>query len=546
VTPIDRPGVAIAAILYLVTVLAIGVAASRRTRTPSDFWIAGRRLGLFVTGLATLSSAFSGFVFVGGPGLAYRLGIGSLWIVLPIGFTSGLLAWVVGSRLRALAGVREVFTVPDAIAERWRTPAVTALAALAVLCGSIAYLGLQVQAAGIVLQAIFGLTSPFAAMLLGAGVLAAYCMLGGMVAGVHTDVLQGLLMALVGVVVFAQALAVNGGPAAMIQAVSRAPEFGPTFLEPLGRVPASTAFATFFVFGIGVLGQPHVLHKFYMLRDPARMRYLPLVVAGGQALSVLLWCGVGLAVPALVARGLLAPLARPDEAAPAFLLGFAPDLVAGLAFACILAAITSNADSLVNVASAAVVRDLPRALGGRVGNELAWGRAASFGVTALAVCVAQLYGDLIAILGTFAFGLFGATLAPVMALGLHWRRVTAHAAGASILVGLVATLALELAQRSAVARGLPGLTGSFHPAATALAASFATLVVVTALTRSVPGREPLPEVARALDLDLDPARTGFATGPAPAMSGTLAPRAVAGPPGIRPRGVCRREEVDRP
>ena len=500
-TAVDRPWVVGAAILYLVTVLAIGVAARRKTRTPGDFWIAGRRLGLLVTGLATLSSAFSGFVFVGGPGLAYRLGIGSLWIVLPIGFTSGLLCWVVGARLRALAGVREVFTVPDAIAERWRTPSVTALAALAVLCGSIAYLGLQVQAVGIVLQAIFGLSSPLGAMLLGAGVLAAYCMLGGMVAGVHTDVLQGLLMALVGVVVFAQALAVNGGLAPMVSAVSRAPEFGPTFLEPLGRVPAATAFATFFVFGIGVLGQPHVLHKFYMLRDPAQMRYLPLVVAGGQALSVLLWCGVGLAVPALVARGVLEPIARPDDAAPAFLLGFAPDLVAGLAFACILAAITSNADSLVNVASAALVRDLPRALGARVENELARGRAASLAVTALAVGVAHLYGDLIAILGTFAFGLFGAALAPVMALGLHWRRVTARAAGASIFVGLAATLGLELASRAALAEGLPGLSWSFHPAATALAASFATLVVVTALTRTDPSREPHAAVARALDLD---------------------------------------------
>jgi Na+/proline symporter len=228
-----------------------------------------------------------------------------------------------------------------------------------------------------------------------------------------------------------------------------------------------------------------------MLRDPAQIRYIPLVVAAGQVLSVLLWCGVGLAVPALVARGLLDPLARPDDAAPVFLVGFASELVAGLAFACILAAITSNADSLVNVASAALVRDLPRALGRPVTRELAWGRAATLAVTALAVLVAHFHGDLIAILGTFAFGLFGASLAPVLALGLHWRRVTARAAGASVLVGLVATLGLELAARH-------GLSGEFHPAVTALAASFLTLVVGALVTRADETREPLPEVARAL------------------------------------------------
>jgi Na+/proline symporter len=495
--------IALATILYLVAVLAIGATAARRTRTKEEFWVAGRRLSLVVTALATLSSAFSGFVFVGGPGLAYRLGIGSLWIVLPIGFTSGLLVWVVGARLRALGAVREAFTVPDAIAERWRSPGVTALAAIAVLCGSIVYLGLQVQAAGVVLQAIFGLSSPFGAMLLAAAVLATYCTLGGMVAGVHTDVLQGTLMAIVGVVVFASALAASGGLGAMADAVRGAPAFGPTFLEPLGRLSAQAAFATFFVFGIGVLGQPHVLHKFYMLRDPRQMRYLPVVVASGQVLSVLLWCGVGLAVPALVARGALAPLARPDDAAPAFLLGFAPEVVAGLAFACILAAITSNADSLVNVASAAVVRDLPRVLGRPLVNEVAWGRAATVGVTALALGVAYGYGGLIAILGTFAFGLFGASLAPVMALGLHWRRATPRAAGASIVMGLVATLALELASRTS------RLPGSFHPGATALALSFATLVVVTALTRNDPRREPDPDVARALGLEQGVGRHGL-------------------------------------
>ena len=112
--------VAVAAV-YLVVVLAIGAWAARRTRDSRDFFIAGQRIGLLVTGLATMSAAFSGFVFLGGPGLTYRIGVASLFICLPVGFTSGLLCWVLAKRLRLLAEIREVYTIPDAIACRYRS-----------------------------------------------------------------------------------------------------------------------------------------------------------------------------------------------------------------------------------------------------------------------------------------------------------------------------------------------------------------------------------------------------------------------------------------
>ena len=57
----------IPALLLLLT-LAIGLAAARKTRDSSDFFVAGRRLGTFRAGLAVAASAFSGFVFLGGRG----------------------------------------------------------------------------------------------------------------------------------------------------------------------------------------------------------------------------------------------------------------------------------------------------------------------------------------------------------------------------------------------------------------------------------------------------------------------------------------------
>ncbi len=486
-----RPVLVATTLVYFVVVLAIGVWASRRTRTSRDFFIAGQSLGLLVTGLATMSAAFSGFVFLGGPGLTYEIGLASLFIVVPVGLTPGLLCWVVAKRLRLLAEVRDVLTIPDAILCRYRSRTASGLAALAVVVGTVGYLGAQLLAMGILIESIFGTRallgdwSLAVAMGVGLVVVLAYAIGGGMIAGVYTDVVQGALMVVAAVAVFACALDAGGGLGEITRSIADSEAFGADFLDPLGEVPVFTALGFFFVFSVGTLGQPHMLHKFYMLRDPRRLEWFPLVLGLSQSLCLLIWVGIGLAVPALVAAGRLEPLALADAAAPLFLLEHTPGILAGLVFASILAAIMSTADSFVNIGSAALVRDLPRALGFEPRDELARGRLAVVGVALAAAVFAYLYGDLIALLGTFAFGTFAAALAPALAVGLNWRRVTAGAASASIATGLVANLALELLGRQSVvptpfARGV-------LPSAVALAASFTVLFVGSWLSRGEEG-----------------------------------------------------------
>jgi SSS family transporter len=481
---LDRPLIVATTLLYFVAVTALGIWAWRRTRGARDFWIAGQRLGVFVTGLATMAAAFSGFVFVGGPGLTYRIGLASLFINLPVGLTPVLLGWVVAKRLRLLAEVREVYTVPDAILARYGSRAASGAAAVAVLIGTVGYLGAQLLALGTLLQAVLGGRSMLLAVGIGVAVLLFYTVAGGMLAGVYTDVLQGALMVLAAVAVFVYAIRAGGGWMEVLHGIAASPRFGRAFLEPSGRAPALTAAGFFFVFGIGVLGQPHMLHKFYMLKDPRDLKWFPLILGGSQVLCLLIWLGLGLAVPALVAQGKLAPLVRPDDAAPLFLLRFAPAPLAGLAVAGILSAIMSTADSFMSLGAAVFVRDLPQALGRRVERELLWGRVATVAVTLAAAGLALAYNDLIALLGTFAFGTFGAALAPALAVGLNWERVTAHAATASIATGALLNLGLEVASRQSLLPWLPrpALPPGVPPAALALAASFTVLLAVSWLT----------------------------------------------------------------
>jgi Na+/proline symporter len=487
VSPLEssHSGILVLALGLLSLTVLVGVWAARRTRTAKDFFIAGQRIGLLVTAMATMSAAFSGFVFLGGPGLTYRIGVASLFIILPVGFTSGLLCWVVGRRLRLLASVREVYTIPDALECRYQSRLTSGLGALAVVVGTIGYLGAQILALGVVIEAIFGTReifgpwSPVVAMTVGMAVVLFYSIAGGMMAGVYTDLLQGGVMLVAAVAVFMRALQVGGGAAEIISAIAGSELFSGV-LRPFGGVSVMTAFGFFFVFGVGVLGQPHMLHKFYMLRDIGQLKWMPLVLGVSQTICLLIWVGVGLTVPALVAEGRMLPLDRPDDATMRFLLDFTPDLVAGLALAGALAAIMSTSDSFLNIGAAALVRDLPRLMGRSIRRQLLWGRVATAVVAVAATGLALAYGDLIALLGTFAFGTLAAALAPALAVGLNWSRVTATAATASIATGLGLNLTLELLQRQQLVPG-PGapLVGGVLPPAVALAGSFVVLFGIT-------------------------------------------------------------------
>ena len=437
--PLRAPAVLLVAALYAVVTAVIGIWASRRTRSAGDFFAAGRRLGPVALGLAAMASTLSGFTFIGGPGLFYSVGLGALLIFLPASISNCLSAWLLAKRLRLLGEARGLLTIPDAIGARYRSPVAQGLAAASILIAIVGYLATNLLALGLLIDALFG-TGRAMGIWIGTAAVLAYSVAGGILAGVYTDVFQGGVMAAASSLVFLAALRVGGGLDSM-SATIMAQE--PGFLSPWGSLGPLAALSLFFVFGVGVLGQPHVLHKFYMVKDPLRLRWYPLVMTCAMLVTLLLLFGVGLAVKAQVLRGALPPLAHPDDATPRFLLRFASPVLAGILFAGVAAAIMSTVNSFLNVAAAALVHDLPKAFRLSGGDELYRGRMATLGIGIAGALVAQLSGTLVAFLGIFGWGLFAATLVPALAIGLNWTGGTRAGAIASIGVGLGVTLAGE-------------------------------------------------------------------------------------------------------
>ena len=475
---------------YLAVCFLIGAWAMGRTHSIADFLVAGQTLGPFVVVVAAISSVMSGFGFVGGPGLVYEAGMSSLWMTFVAPLGAGVSWILLAKRLRLLAESREILTLADAVAARYGEGPPRLLMGLAVLLGVLGYLGTQIMAMGFVLAAVLGVNLP-TAIAIGVGVLAFYSIAGGIIAGVYTDLFQGLIMAFAALGVFWCAMGAAGGMGAISQTLWKA---DPSLIGPWGERGPLTAVSWYLLFALGAVGQPQAITKFLMVREVRGLRWGALLFGAGYVVLSLLWMSVGLAMRALVERGVQAPLATPDEAAPAFLLGHTPEWLAGIVFAGLLAAIMSTADSFVNIGAAAIVRDIPTALFGRPAiAELFWTRMAT-GLLLVGSAVFALHMEnLVALLGAFGWGTFAAAIVPSVALGLSWKRATRAGCIASISISIVLNFALELADRF----DLYHATGGIATGCIALLASLAIFVLVSLLT---PPPSLPDDVAAVMDL----------------------------------------------
>ena len=438
---------------YFLLCVGVGLWAMRRTRSTRDFFMAGRNLGFLVAGVASFASVMSGFGFVGGPGLVYALGMSSVWMVITISVSYAVHDFLMGKRIRLFAGYFDAVSLPDAVAARYRNETTRGLVALAILLGSLGYLATQILAMAMVLQSVLARielladVSLLCCVVISSSVLVSYCVCGGILASVYTDLIQGLIMVVAGLLVFIAAVqAVDGG---VTGAITTLLEDDPESVGPWGTIGVVGCLSWYFMFTVGGAGQPHLLTKVMMVRRVRDYRFVPLVTVGGYVLTALLWVGIGFAMRTLVVSGAHPELASADAAAPEFLQHYAHPVLAGVVFAGLFAAIMSTADGFLNIGAAALVHDIPIAIRGRKPRrELLWARTGTV-LVAVGATLFALYAHyenerLVALLGAFGWGTFGAALVPAVAIGMNWKRATSTAANVAIAVSLLVNFSIEL------------------------------------------------------------------------------------------------------
>ncbi len=434
--------------LYMLLCIGVGIWALRRTKSTHDFFMAGRDLGIMVTAFAVFSSTLSGFGFVGGPGLVYKLGMSSVWMIVCAIMGYNISFLLLAKRLRLFSELGNSLSLPDVVFLRYGKRSTSFLVAVAIILGVLGYLATQILAMAVVLKDILVETDFLATIslemcvIISCSILVFYSVTGGIVASVYSDLIQGGVMVVAATLVFFTVVyTFDNGFSEISQTIQ---EHDPEAIGPWGTLGMVGCLSWFFVFGLGSSGQPHVITKMMMYKKVNDAKHILPVSAMGYIFSALLWIGIGLAMRALVLQGIQPELATPDAAASQFLQNYAHPVLAGVVFAGLFAAIMSTADAFLNIGTAAVMHDIPKAIGKTIKNELFWARMTTALITVFAAVFALYSGDLVAILGAFGWGTFAAAIVPVVVIGFNWKRATPMAANIAVISSLVVNFVIKI------------------------------------------------------------------------------------------------------
>jgi sodium/proline symporter len=280
------------------------------------------------------------------------------------------------------------------------------------------------------------------ALLIGAGIVIFYTLLGGFWAVSLTDTIQGMMMVFAAIALPIVAISRAGVADIGASLVPPGTEVWAALSKGLGPAAAIGFVLGLLGIGLGYPGQPHVVNRFMALRDDRAV-----IVGRRIALSWAVVIYAGMIVLGWSVRVLAPGL---DSREDAFLRGtelLLDPVLAGVMVAALLSAIMSTADSQLLVAASTISHDLLGDAGARSTDaraQLRRSRATVLAVSIAAMVVALWVDETIFSSVLFAWTAMGSAFGPLLLVTVWRGRPRAWAVLAAMLAGFVLSVAAHL------------------------------------------------------------------------------------------------------
>ena len=434
-------------VLYLVFLIGVGYKTMAFNKSQEDYLLAGRKLGPWVTAFSERSSGESAWLLLALPGAAISVGLGEAWTV--IGITLGIIAswYLIAERLRKETEKYDALTIPEYLHRKYQdnSNVIRLFSAVIIAFFFTFYVSAQFHASGKVINSLFGL-SPVNGITIGAAVIISYTLMGGFFAVAWTDLLQGILM--IGTLVIlplAGFLELQGSEFTLSDDLLQIGESNASFTMGRGGLAAVSVILGGLSWGLGYLGQPHLVIRYMAIRNPNDVKKARTIA--------ILWALPGITgafLIGLVALNYYGPeyfnYFDVEQAMPLLALELLPPVFAGLLISGAVAAMMSTADSQLLVSTSAITEDfIHQYLGKNISNK----------------ALVRLSRFTIVILGLFAFGIaylselqernifgvvsyawsgLGSAFGPALLLSLWWSDTTRKGIIAGLLTGFLTTI----------------------------------------------------------------------------------------------------------
>jgi SSS family solute:Na+ symporter len=488
--------------LYLLAVIAIGVALRRRTKTSEDFLLSGRSIPAWVAGLAFMSANMGAQEVVGMAASGAKYGLATshfYWVgAIPAMVFLGLFMMPLyyGSRARS---------VPEYLKLRFDEKT-RVLNAATFAFMTIISSGISMYAMGLLLNLLLGWRFDLSVWLW-AGVVLAYVFMGGLTSSIYNEVLQFFLIVFgFAPVVILGLVDIGGwsGLVANLSEISQQRGYAADAFTTVWRHSGSAASNPLGVDWFGItMGLGFVLSFGYWCTDfllvqramaahsLSAARQAPIIAAIPKLLFPALVILPGMIAIGLThrANGISFPL-KPDGslnydlAMPMMLAHYLPTGLLGLGITALMASFMSGMAGNVSAFNAVWTYDLYQAHikpNATDRHYLQVGRIATVVGVVLSIAAAYIatrFNNIMDLL-QLVFAFVNAPLFATFLLGMFWKRATGHGAFVGLLSGMIGAAlhhGLTIAQHA-----VPGIKGGWllivHTYPSEMAQDFSTAIV---------------------------------------------------------------------
>src|SRR3954454_22299716 len=497
-------------LVYFTFVLGVGWTLKRYAKTSSDFFLSGRSIPAWITGLAFISANLGAQEVIGMGASGAKYGIATshfYWIgAVPAMIFVGLfmMPFYYGSRARS---------VPEYLKLRFDEKT-RALNAFSFAVMTIFSSGISMYALGLLLKLVLG-WSFTTSVLCSAAIVLAYTFLGGLTSAIYNEVLQFFLIVLGFAPLSILAVMKAGGWNGM---ASRIPEvmthswkhMGSAADNPMGVEAFGLIAGLGFVLSFGywctdflVVQRAMAAESMSAARRTPILAAIPkmmmpfIVIAPGIAALALSRMAVGYALPVKAGGG-----TDYDQVLTTLMAQFYPAGMLGIGLTGLMASFMSGMAGDVTAFNTVWTYDIYQSYirpNAPDSHYLTVGRMTTVVGVALSIgtaYLAQQYNNIMDLL-QLVFGFVNAPLFATFLLGMFWRRSTGHGAFLGLISG---TTAAALVHGLTIAEGKGGWISVVHAFPSTMAQNFwiaifawSTCFVVTILvsmaTKPKPDRE---------------------------------------------------------
>ena len=432
-------------IIYLLLIVGVGWWYSRGIKNTEDYFLGGRRFGVFPIACTLAISFIGGGMFMGMIGFLSKYGIATIMMVMGMGISFILLGVFLGPRLRKF----NLRTLPQFIGQRFdgKTRFVIAFIALIAMVGSAA---VQFKASGAILNIVFNIPYIWA-LLIALSAVIFYSFLGGFRSVVATDVIQTVIVFIGVVLTLPIVLAAAGGMGNVVSKVSHL---------------QNGQFFNFFSQGVVLVIGMFVILAVYAFISPENHQRIYASRNSRVAKKAGIYSGIFFVIIVgivfligIIGLVFYPNLENPDYFFPKLAVEILPAWLGSILLASVAAAVMSSADTALVTASSIFITDFYNKDSRKKISEkriLKISRLSVIIIGAIAFIIAFIFPTVADLVIFYNSLLASIALAPIV-FGLFWKRASKAGAFYGSLGGGLTNIALFISGADPAKSMLPSI-----------------------------------------------------------------------------------------